>query len=333
MKQVLLYILTTLSLAAFAQENNVILRAMQDELKRSTSELQYENHEKPFYISYTINDTKAFSVYGTLGGLWGSREMKFRTNNVRILVGDYEFNDESLDNNNYSEPSAHEIQVPLEDDYFGIRRSLWTTTDIVYKGAAQKYKKHQATLKEKSKPLSDIPHRTFAQLPAYQVREPIPTYQIDTKKWNDYTKELSSYFREVDALENSSVFFSFTHTVRYFVNSEGTTAIVPETIASFQCSGQVKSKTNTPVNVQTTRYAKTLDELPSFAELQRDVREAVNKLKNAQETKSLEEEYIGPVLFIGEPVVQVFTQTVLSLNASNTLQGQDGYNGEFGPAA
>lgn len=321
---------TISSSSLFAQENNVVLRAMQDELKRSTTELQYENHQKPFYISYTVDDAKVFSVYASLGGLYGSRDIKTRNKGVRILVGDYEFNDESLDNNQLSEPTANEIEMPLEDDYFGIRRSLWTTTDIVYKGAAQKFKKNQATLKEKNKPLSEIPHRTFAKFPAHQTHETVIEYAIDKKKWEDYCKELSAYFKEIESLETSSVFVSFTRTVRYFVNSEGTTAIVPETIASFHCNGQIKSKENTPINVQTTRYAKTLDGLPSFAELQKEVRDVVNKLKSAPETKSLEDEYSGPVLFIGEPVIQVFTPTAFSLNASNNLQGQEGYNGESG---
>jgi hypothetical protein len=329
----LTYILAVVSVSLFAQENNVILRAMQDELKRSTTELSYENHEKPFYISYTVDDAKAFSVFSSLGALYGARDIKTRNKDVRILVGDYEFNDESLDNNELSGPTANEIEMPLDDDYFGIRRSLWTTTDLVYKGAAQKFKKNQATVKEKNKPLSEIPHRTFAKFPPHQTREAVLDYAVDQRKWEGYCKELSSYFREVESLEASGVFVSFTRTVRYFVNSEGTTAIVPETIASFHCNGQVRSKENTPINVQTIRYAKTLDDLPSFADLQKEVRDVVQKLKTAPETKSLEDEYTGPVLFIGEPVVSVFTPTVFSLTASNNLQGQDTYNGESGASA
>jgi hypothetical protein len=93
----------------------------------------------------------------------------------------------------------------------------------------------------------------------------------------------------------------------------------------------VKSKNNTAINAQATRYARTLDELPSFAELQKEVRNIVEKLKNTIETKPLEDEYTGPVLFIGEPVVQVFTNAIFSLSASNTLEGQDNnYSPETG---
>lgn len=314
----------------FAQEESVVLRAMKDELARSTNELKYENHDKPFYISYLIDDASVFSVYSSLGGLFGSRDFKTRDKNVRILVGDYEFNDESLDNNQFSEPSANEIEMPLEDDYYGIRRSLWTTTDNVYKGAAQKFKKNQATLKEKNKPLSEIPHRTFAKMPAHQTHLPIPTYSIDRMKWEGYCKELSSYFKEVRGLESSSVFVTFTRTIRYFANTEGTTAIIPESIAAFHCNAQVKSKSGSAVNAQVTRYATTLQGLPSFAELQKEVRDMVEKL-NASDAKSLDEDYSGPILFIGEPVTTVFASTVFSMNATNTLPGPEGYTDTGSP--
>ena len=325
MRNLLIITVLAFPFTALSQDDNVILRAMKDELARSMAELKYENHEKPFYISYTVDDAKVFSVYSSLGGLYGSRDFRTREKGVRILVGDYEFNDESLDNNQSSDPSVLEIEMPLDDDYYGIRRSLWTSTDNVYKGAAQKYKKHQATLKEKNKPLSEIPHRTFAKFPPHQTLLPIAEFTIDKKKWEDQCRELSSYFKEIEALESSNVFVTFSRITRYFVNSEGTTAIIPETVASFHCSAQVKSKQNTAINAQTTRYARTLDELPSFAELQKEVREIVEKLKNTAETKPLEDEYTGPVLFIGEPVVQVFTNTVFALAASNMLQGQDNY--------
>lgn len=335
MKKIIAIAISTLLLpaVAFSQEDNVVLRAMKDELVRSTNELKYENHDKPFYISYTIDDASIFSVYSSLGGLFGSRDLKTRDKNVRILVGDYEFNDESLDNNTFSDPSALDIEMPLEDDYYGIRRALWTSTDNVYKGAAQKFKKHQATLKEKNKPLAELPHRTFAKIPPHQTHLNIPQYNIDRKKWEDYCKELSSYFKEIEALEASSVFVTFTRTVRYFVNTEGTTAIIPETLAAFHCNAQVKGSDGSAINAQATRYARTLDELPSFPELQKEVRDIVNKLKNSTQTKPLEDEYTGPVLFIGEPVVNVFASTVFSLNASNALQGQDSYSSEGGLGA
>jgi hypothetical protein len=310
------------------EENNVILKAMLDEMQRSMTTLEYANHQKPFYISYSVYDSKVFSVYGSLGAVFGSRDFKTRDKGIRILVGDYEFNDESLDNNQSSEGSAHEIPMPLDDDYFGIRRSLWTSTDEVYKGAAQKFKKNQETLKEKNKPLAEVPHRTFAKMQPHRTIEPIPEYDIDSKKWEQYCRELSLHFADVESLEASNVMVTFTRTIRYFVDSEGTIAITPETVAVLRCNGQVKSKQNTPLSINITKYALTLDGLPSFADLEKEVKSSVSKLTFAPETKALDDEYTGPVLFVDEAVLAVFTPTVFSLNASNAIQGQENYEGE-----
>ena len=63
-------------------ENNVILRAMKDELKRSMEEIKYDNHDKPFFISYGITDSKNISVYATLGAIVQSSQFKNRENAV-----------------------------------------------------------------------------------------------------------------------------------------------------------------------------------------------------------------------------------------------------------
>src|SRR5688572_3228879 len=90
--------LLAFSQTTFAQQDHIILKAMRDEIDRSMTEMTYEGHEKPFYISYGINDSRAFSVYSSLGSLIRSAAYQNRQKSVRILVGDYEFNDESLDN-------------------------------------------------------------------------------------------------------------------------------------------------------------------------------------------------------------------------------------------
>ena len=112
---------------------SVILKAMKDEMKRTMTDAKYEGHDKPFYISYGINDRHVFSAHATLGALVRSNTFQSRNKSVRLLVGNYTFNDESLDNNLTSPPNANDLSVPLDDDYYGIRRALWASTDVVYK--------------------------------------------------------------------------------------------------------------------------------------------------------------------------------------------------------
>ncbi|HMG91649.1 MAG TPA: metallopeptidase TldD-related protein [Chryseolinea sp.] len=310
-------------------EDNVILRAMKDELKRSMEEIKYDNHDRPFFISYGITDSKNLSVYAMLGAIVQSNEYQNRDKSVRVLVGNHEFNDESLDNNLYSETTANEIQLPLDNDYFGIRRALWTTTDVVYKGAAQKYKKHQVTLKEQNKKLSDLPHRVFAKAPVVQSIKPTIFSEVDLVALNDYCRQASSVFREFPDLESSDVLINFSYGTKYFVNSEGTVIVEPYSIGIVQCRVQGKTKNGEPIFETAEYYAKTPKEFPSMEKLTADARGLAEKLDNLRSANILDEEYSGPVLFLGPSVAQAFASTLFSqresLIASNAIMSQNDY--------
>jgi predicted Zn-dependent protease len=306
---------------------------MKDELKRSMDEIKYDNHDRPFFISYGITDSRNFSVYATLGAVVQSSEYRNRDKSVRVLVGNYEFNDESLDNDLFSEGTANEIQLPLDDDYFGIRRALWTTTDVVYKGAAQKYKKHQSTLKEQNKKLSDLPHRVFAKVPVIQSIKPDTDPVIDQGALNSYCRQASSVFLDFPELESSDVLINLSHGTKYFVNSEGTVVVEPFSIGILQCRAQGKAKTGEPIYETVEYYAKSPGEFPSIEKLKAEAAALAKKIDALRNANALEEEYSGPVLFLGPSVAQAFTSTLFSqresLIASNAILSQN----DFRPSA
>lgn len=313
---------------AAQSDQGVILKAMKDELKRSM-EIRETGYDKPFFISYGIDDLKNYTAYASLGAVIQAGETKNRTKSVRVLVGDYEFNDESLDNNTFSEPSAREIQLPEEDDYYGIRRALWTATDIVYKGAAQKFRKHQNTLKEQGKSLSEIPHRTFAKVPVIQRQDPPVAFALDDSAIRNYARSLSDVFRNFPELESSEVVISVTGSNNYFVSSEGTVVIKPYRIAVLQCRAQLRTNAGEPLFESLVFYAQTFNELPQLERAVSEVKRMCGKLVKLKDCESLEEEYSGPVLFLGPAVANLFSSALFSyretLMASNTIQSTNDY--------
>src|SRR5262245_2542214 len=136
MRSVITFCAVLLSSCALAQETqSVVQRAMRDELDRGMKELKAEGFDKPFFINYTILDQKVTQIAASFGALVRSVETRSRqATSVRLLVGDYEFNDESL-NSEMGGQQDNNLPLPIEDDYIGIRRSLWISTDNVYRGA------------------------------------------------------------------------------------------------------------------------------------------------------------------------------------------------------
>ena len=72
--------------ALAAAQPDAVLDAMQAELKRSMT-LTLNQLDKPYYLSYTVDDEHVWSASATLGGLVSSSDNTFRVPNVRIRVG------------------------------------------------------------------------------------------------------------------------------------------------------------------------------------------------------------------------------------------------------
>src|SRR5271157_340549 len=81
--------------AARAQDD-VVLRAMRDELDRSMKQLQLENLEKPYFIAYHVQDTRMLNASATFGALLAGNIGRARTLAVEVRVGSYQ-----LDNSNF----------------------------------------------------------------------------------------------------------------------------------------------------------------------------------------------------------------------------------------
>src|SRR6266496_4400147 len=79
-----------------AAQQDAVFDAMQAELKRSMT-LTLGQLDKPYYLSYQVDDQRIWSASASLGGLVGSNLNEFRAPTVRIRVGDYKF-----DNTNWT---------------------------------------------------------------------------------------------------------------------------------------------------------------------------------------------------------------------------------------
>src|SRR5882724_1597591 len=89
--------LLAIVLPVCAQEKeDVVMKAMNDELARTVSQLHVADLEKPYFFSYRIDDLDSAMISATLGGVTQSNPMRTRIIGVEVRVGDYAF-----DNSNY----------------------------------------------------------------------------------------------------------------------------------------------------------------------------------------------------------------------------------------
>ncbi len=315
----------------FTQEKtgDVLLDAMQDELWENKKNLKIEGFDAPFYLMYGIQDQKVYSVSGILGALvhYSESPNRFRTN-TRILVGSYDFNDESLDDNHYSSPTVHEINLPVDDDYYGIRRSFWSSTDEVYRSAARHFRKHQQTVKESGKEWSEIPHRTFARSEPVKLMLDFKPYQWDRTRYETLVRDLSKKFAGASSVENSAVVIQFVEGQHYMVTTEGTIVRIPESSANLTVFAQGRTEEGEFFGEELRFSGTTPAGFPSDKELHAIVDELVAKLQKPVTSNRVDEEYNGPVLVMGGVVAETFTSLLNgreSLNASDNIAKIKGY--------
>jgi hypothetical protein len=81
----------------------------------------------PFFISYSCDLSEATAISASLGSIYYSSSYPYGATGVRVMVGNYDFNDESFNatNNDYSYNCYNQPQVPIKEDYWGLRIIFW----------------------------------------------------------------------------------------------------------------------------------------------------------------------------------------------------------------
>ncbi len=310
-----LFQVSVYQLKAQQATDDIILKAMSDELNRNMAELKLSDFEKPFFMMYGILDSKTYSIASTLGSVTRSDEDFFRgKTNTRVLVGDYSFNDESLEDNLFSAPSGNELNLPLENDYWGIRRAFWSSTDKVYRDAARHFERHKETLKENGKGLPELPHRSFAKSSPVHLVLNAPSFRFDRTQWETAAKKLSALFLNHPSIDNSTVIIEYTEGHKYLVNSEGTFVKTPINFTKLVVLGQCKSSEGEFSLKQVVHVSKLPSQLPSEEQLRSEVERMISTLEAEASKPKLMEEYTGPTLLIGPIVAELFSSILFKGN-------------------
>jgi hypothetical protein len=290
----------------------VILSAMRDELARNVESLRLANMAVPFFIHYTVRDISTLEIRATLGALTLSEVRHARNYDVRLMVGGYQCNDE-----NYRDVSGRggrntllqsADRLPLENNYDGIRRTLWLATDNRFKVAAEQYERKQAALQQQTLPpeIAALPDYTPAV--AITLQEPVREIKIDPSPWERMVRDLSGVFRSCPDIQASAVVLYVMTGDEYLVNSEGTVVVRPVSLATLQIMGQAQADDGEELTDRAVYCAATPEALPSADSLARATVGFAAQLNLLRTAPIFAESYAGPVLFEGQAAAELFAQ-------------------------
>jgi len=298
--------------ATASAQDDVVMRAMRDELARSMKQLQLEKLEKPYFIAYRVQEGTAADVNASFGALVSSNSTRMRFLSVEVRVGS-----PKLDNTNFLSMSflnrggltggfGGVSQLALDDDYKELRRQLWLATDGAYKRALEDLSRKRAALQDKTS-LEEV--ADFSEQQPATITEAQAPAQIDVAQLEAMARALSGIFKNLPIIFTGSAHLTLNQTYTRYSNSEGAsfTRNTPE--ASLLVLAATQAVDGAALKDFLAAYGHTIGDLPAQRDLEIKVREMGERLEKLR-SAPLVDHYNGPVLFTGQAAAELFSQVI-----------------------
>lgn len=315
MKRFILYILLFFLIGslspAFAQtgKDNVIFKAMQDELHRNLEQLSLPKVQKPFFISYSTGVSHNFEITATLGAITCSTEKPgHMVGSVKLLLGDYTENSDSRYLGRHTR-----VILSMEPDYDILRQDYWLATDYAYKNASREWITKRSMQKRNIQTGEEVQLPDLVQIePRQKIITPQTPFAFDRTAWEENLRELSAIFARYPELYNSSVRLTGIDMEVYLTTSEGTEVKQPVRVVTLQAEATARTDDGMQIKDAFGITARVPGELPSLAELKSKIENFAEQLTALKKAETIDPYYCGPVLFEGGAAASILRENLLN---------------------
>ncbi len=287
---------------------DVILRAMKDELERSRQlrVVGGSGDDLPYFISYTLDDNDAFEVNASFGAVTTTSRNRFRLPNIEVRVGSYDFdNTGHIFSGLYSGSRYDTEPLPLDNDYRTLREGLWLGTDYAYKAAVESIARKRAALTNAAAPTDKLPDYTRAD--KFESLAKITRAKVDEAAWSARMAKHSAIFSAYPEVLASGVEFHFNQDTTYYLDTEGTALRYPDDVAWIYARAEGQSPDGMVLRDTLSTPAFTLAQLPSEQETDASITALARNIKALAQAPA-GEGYVGPVLFEPQAAAQLLAQ-------------------------
>lgn len=278
---------------------SVILKAMEEELSRSTKGLKEKTESPPYFISYWITETEQTSVSASYGALRNNSTTRSRLLDVDVRVGDYKLDSSRRirgDRFGFMMHLAPPVSITTEDDRDAIRSALWLETDKRYKAAVERLiqvKTNAAVKVEEEDKSGDFSRESPEQHVGQLAR-----IKIEAEQWAKRLRGLSAIFNEYPEIHSSEVSLTANATNKYLVNSEGSR--VQQGSTHWRIAIYAETRADDGMNLY--RYesfdAHSADRLPDDSTVRQAIERMAKDLVDLRKAPAIEP-YTGPAILSG----------------------------------
>ena len=307
-------ILISCTYANAQQTNSVLIESAKKELNRSFAELQKEERP-PYFISFHTIERATNRITASFGKLVSNTNHHTRFIDIDLRVGDYKLDNTHTIRGSFDFGSnTVSTAIPLTDEENAIRNAIWFATDRAYRRAIEKYEKAvtNETVKVAAEDTSDNFSReqptkyfeNFKEIAFYNERtkiglDPKMFLAIDTNKWIEMCKKLSSRFANHQWLFDGEVSFSCEVVNKLFVSTEGTQVQFPTTAARLTVRAKTKAEDGMVLPLFQNYFAFEPSGLPDEETIIRDIDEMISLLSQLRDAP-MTTTFTGPAILSGE---------------------------------
>jgi len=299
----------TISSALLAQTNkseDIIFKALSDEMNRNLTNLTLNNNKPPFFIANYYNDGQVYFANASLGAIIQSKENPLKNASFRLLVGDYKLTDENFQDGSRNFGSGGpRLAIPYDADYLAIRRFFWSNLDKSYKSSIEKYNQKLTAIKQQNadnnKVLDD-----YTQAKPMIFLEDATVLKTDKALWEKYIKEISAIFKKYPKIQSSNVNLLFVNSNCYLTNSEGSKIRNNISIAGIAVNASAQAEDGEILNDHRLKLAKLNSQLPTLEAMANEVTKMAEDLNMRCTSSVIKEAYQGTVVFEGDALAELF---------------------------
>jgi predicted Zn-dependent protease len=280
--------------------DDALTSALVEELEYSMQFLETDEGEKPYFLSYTVNDVSTVSMRSTLGALASEDANRRRILDVDLRVGDY-----SMDNTRKLRGRSRGFDIgrllggmrsfPLDDEPGAIRHALWEATDDAFQSALARYREVETNMKTMVE--EELPAEDFSREPPSVYFEKGATLDLDREEWVRRLRDVSRLALEYPLIYDSDVSLSGAAEVRTMVSSEGTRLRTGRELWRVAVSAGTRAEDGMELSQGFLFDASSEDGLPSEAEIRKEFEKVIRQVLALREAP-LVDPYTGPAILV-----------------------------------
>ncbi len=294
----------------------VAFQAMQDEMDRNLNQLKIEGLKSPYFIGYLITDAKLMVAESSLGAIKYSAEKPYRDQETKVLVGSNKRNNLNFidENSLFGSWQNFTINMPENNNYNGIRNSLWLSTDFEYKTAAESIEAKNAAITQQNLPQTELDLPDFSTINATQQIKDVVHEKLELEKLENISVQLSALLKNYPNFTNSGASLYAYQAKALYLNSEGIKYNQPFSLIALRVFAETQADDGETLMNHLTLYFTKYEDIPSLDQLKKQITEMADLLEKLRVAPVVDESFSGPVMFTGEAVGEIVSQAFIENN-------------------